>query len=436
MIDSNTLKEQIELVDKYISFYEQDFMGAEKYLKRYWEKSDYIHLLLGPTMYKEYPNFVINANAASIDYNMTQLLDNNKFVSDYCAAVHNYTATADLDAETEKQIECLLLDFIEVDSLIANTSKAKDDICINGIDIQIKEGMKIMRALRKVSEALGLDMEEFESFRREHAKVLSTKTLRGTLCLSALPMDYLTLSDNNSNWISCYSWRKNGLYHASTLAYISAPNTIVAYLKDEKKNYDWDGEGDWNSKMWRQLIYIDPDFIIPGRAYPYDSEQLTEKVVTCLNELLNNNNINVPYTKIETDIIESTADRSVTKVTNECPVSLIISNSNGYNDFYGKLIYWINAQQQYSRYENIIFDGIVHCLKCGDVINPGEVGKNVDGVTLRVCTKCRAPKLCPYCGGVINPSEFTIADEEGQEYHVDCWQEKEVAEGWLEDGDE
>ena len=57
MIDNNTLEEQIELVDKYISFYEQDFMGAESYLKNFWKKSDFIQLLLGPNMYKEYPNF-------------------------------------------------------------------------------------------------------------------------------------------------------------------------------------------------------------------------------------------------------------------------------------------------------------------------------------------------------------------------------------------
>ena len=436
MIDDNTLEEQIELVDKYISFYEQDFMGAESYLKNFWKKSDFIQLLLGPSMYKEYPNFIINANSASLDYNMTQLLDNNKFVSNYTAAVHYYISTANLDAATEEQIKGLLLDFMEVNNLIGNTSKVKDNICLNGVEIQIKEGMKIMRALRKVSEALGLDMEEFEEFRREHAKILSTKTLRGTLCLSALPMDYLTLSDNSSNWKSCYNWHDNGLYHASTLAYIGAPNTIVAYLKDDKKNYDWDGTGEWNSKMWRQLIYIDQDFIVPGRAYPYDSEQLTEKIVGYLRELLSNNNINIPYTKIEADIAKSHVDHSITKATDECPVSLIISNANGYNDFYGKLTYWINAQQQYSKYENILFDNEVHCLKCGDVIKPGEVGKNIDGVTLRVCTKCRAPKLCPYCGGVINPSEYTISDCDNNEYHIDCWQEKEVTEGWLELYDE
>lgn len=435
MIDKKTLEEQIALVDNYISFYEQDFMGAQEYLLKYWNKSNYINLLLGPQMYKEIPDFVINADSASIDYNMSQLVDNNKFISNYCAAVHYYITTAELDAATEKQIKCLLLDLVEVDNLIANASKIKDDICINGIDIQIKEGMKIMRALRKVSEALGLDMEEFETFRREHAKILSTKTLRGTLCLSALPMDYLTLSDNDSNWKSCYNWHDSGLYHASTLAYFDAPNTIVAYLKDDKKNYDWDGEGEWNSKMWRQLIYVDPDFIVPGRAYPYDSEQLTEKVVNWIIELTHEY-MNIPYAKVETEIAESAVSRSVTKTNETCPVSLIISNSNGYNDFYGKIIYWINGQQQYSRYENIIFDGAVHCLKCGEVIESGIVGKNVDGVTLRVCTKCRAPKLCPYCGGVINPSEFTITDEEGNDYHLDCWQEKEIAEGWIEDGDE
>ena len=67
-------------------------------------------------------------------------------------------------------------------------------------------GMKTTKMIHKVAEILGLS-EEYEAFRLAHSRILNTKTLKGTLCLSIHPMDYMTMSDNTYDWSSCMSWR-------------------------------------------------------------------------------------------------------------------------------------------------------------------------------------------------------------------------------------
>lgn len=405
--------EQRELVDKFIKFYEPDFMGADEYLKIAYDKAPVIKDLLGEEMYREIPNVVINADSDSLEYKMGQLLDNNDFVSEYTSRVQD--VLVNYDAATAKQIRNILLSLIEEESLIRNASELKDDIYINGTEVQIKEGMKIMRALRKVSEALEINMELFEKFRREHAKILSTKTLKGTLCLSALPMDYLTLSDNASNWTSCYSWRREAIYHPSTLAYLNAPNTIVVYLKNDKENYSWE-EGEWNNKMWRQLIYIDYDFIIPGRGYPYDSAQLTELCVNWIKELMPNGS---RFMKSYAVCINSTL------YCKALGISIGASIQYAYDDFYGHNNIWlINKTYPISHHE-ILFDGIPHCLICGKELEVGKITSNANAIDMRVCTDCRKPIICEYCGSIVFSNG--IETDEGI-YHPECFIEKESLE--------
>lgn len=410
--------EQCELVDNYITFYEPQFMGARKYLKEYYFKASIIETLLGEEMYKEISNFTINESGDKIAFLIEQLIDESKFVSHYAEAVHDYMITREkeFDMETFNQMKHLLYSFININTLANNSSELKDDICINGVDIQIKEGMKVMRALRKIAEALQLDMAEFEKFRKEHAKILSTKSLTGTLCLSALPMDYLTLSDNNSNWSSCYSWRKTGVYHASTLAYLNATNTIVAYLKSDDE-YNWSGNKTWNNKMWRQLIYVDSDFIIPGKAYPYENESLTKQIAQWIVSLLPQNNGTFVETKAKYE--------NNSLYLSNSPIVVSVSNRFAYNDFYGEFPVYIRQGIFNTALQQIIFDGKAHCLDCGTVIEAG-FGQSQNAVVLRICTDCREPKICSYCGGIIYPEEFYLSDiDDGEEalYHYDCYSE-------------
>lgn len=396
-------KEQCKLVDNYINFYERDFMGAQQYLKQYWSKDSIIEFILGKDMYREIPNFTINEDRGRINYSIEKLIDESSFISQYVAAVYNYS----LEHSDFEQSKNLLYSFIEKDNLIRNITEFKGNICIDKTVIQIKQGMRIMRILRKVAEALQLDMKKFEDFRKYHAQILSTKTLTGTLCLSALPMDYLTLSDNCSNWTSCYNWHKTGIYHSSTLAFLSSSNTIVAYLKSDKK-YMWGGDGAWNDKIWRQLIYIDSDFIIPGKAYPYENITLTKKIVQWIVSLL-------PQTKNNFIEVKATYKNEKIYLENN-PIIINVSNHYSYNDFNEDFILYARQAFYNTQYQQIIFDGKTHCLKCGKVIEH-NIKKPF---SLRVCEDCQPPIFCNYCEGIIYPEELYI-EEKKNYYHCDCY---------------
>ena len=78
----------------------------------------------------------------------------------------------------------------------------------NGKDFKIQHGCKVSRVLGKIAEALNLP--GYEDFRICHSQILNQKTLSGNLCISIHPLDYMTMSDNECEWDSCMSWRKEG----------------------------------------------------------------------------------------------------------------------------------------------------------------------------------------------------------------------------------
>jgi hypothetical protein len=103
----------------------------------------------------------------------------------------------------------------------------------DGSKVTITLGMKFMKALGKVVEAYNLDQEMFEEFRIAHSQILNDKKLSGRLCLSIHPLDYMTMSDNESDWGSCMSWREGGCYRRGTVEMMTSPVVVVAYLKSE-----------------------------------------------------------------------------------------------------------------------------------------------------------------------------------------------------------
>ena len=64
-----------------------------------------------------------------------------------------------------------------------------------GKEVKIQSGTKTLKALYKIAEAY--DLPGYEEFRLEHSRILNQKTLKGNLCLSIHPLDYMTMSDNN-----------------------------------------------------------------------------------------------------------------------------------------------------------------------------------------------------------------------------------------------
>jgi hypothetical protein len=153
----------------------------------------------------------------------------------------------------------------------------------NDKPIKMQKGMKIIKLLAKVAEAI--DWPLFEEFRILHSQFLNQKILKGELCLSIHPLDYMTMSDNESGWRSCMSWNDTGCYRSGTIEMMNSNCVIVAYLK-AKNDMTVDGEKDfWNNKKWRTLIIADPNkFVTTVKSYPYESEELSKAALEFLVE--------------------------------------------------------------------------------------------------------------------------------------------------------
>ncbi len=118
--------------------------------------------------------------------------------------------------------------------------------------------------------------EVFEEFRIAHSMILNEKRFKGKLCFSIHPLDFMTMSDNGYKWSSCMNW-KDGCYHAGTVEMMNSNNVICVYLEG-KEPYTWEHKGrkyQWSNKKWRQLFYATKDIIVSGKAYPFQSKEMT-----------------------------------------------------------------------------------------------------------------------------------------------------------------
>ena len=192
---------------------------------------------------------------------------------------------------------------ISVESLVKN--EIKENIVLNWREdkkpVKLNRGTRLMKAIKKTLDYINAYpeiYEEFENIRIKHSMVLNDKILRGVLCLSIHPLDFLTMSDNDMNWESCMSWINDGCYHAGTVEMMNSNCVICAYLESENSNFNMlklenkdnlTEDQIWNNKKWRQLFYCTKDILLSGKSYPYKAKDLTFEVLRWLNELAKEN---------------------------------------------------------------------------------------------------------------------------------------------------
>ena len=157
----------------------------------------------------------------------------------------------------------------------------------SGHNLQISNGTKPLRALKKIAEECHID--GFEEFRLQHSRILNNKELSGELCLSIHPLDFMTMSDNDCDWTSCMSWREHiGAYRAGTIEMMNSPVVIEAYLKSSVDMKLSNGNT-WSNKKWRELFIVNKDCILGIKGYPYDSDALEEVAINWIRELAKEN---------------------------------------------------------------------------------------------------------------------------------------------------
>ena len=240
---------------------------------------------------------------------------------------------------------------------IAHTLPSKVSITFkNGCTVKLNNTAKTIKLMGKIAKMLNLE-KEFETFRLKHSLILNQKKVKGTLCLSIHPMDYLTMSDNANGWTSCMSWQNDGDYRMGTVEMMNSPNTIVAYIRSDDKTFTWDNQ-EWNSKLWRTLIVVDPNVIVSVKNYPYENIDIINHCIEWLRELTENNlHWSFPH-----PIAEIREDEEF-KYANHTR-HLVCRTHKMYNDFGCSTHYGI-LSDSFGKFRDITYSGARECMWCG-----------------------------------------------------------------------
>ena len=255
-----------------------------------------------------------------------------------------------------------LSDLLSLDVLTTNIYDDETFVIPNPQDItkpiKVMKGAKASKMIGKIAKAYSIP--HFEEFRLKHSQALNQKTLHGKLCLSIHPLDYMTMSDNDSGWSSCMSWKNNGCYRQGTVEMMNSPMVIVAYLaaKEPMKLIE-DKDYLWSNKKWRELFIVNENIISEVKAYPYDNHNITDECLNWLRELANKYYGYEKYTdKIYTfDLGEPNYSYKDVTVT---PQTDIMYNDFG-NDHH--IIYSKDVEEKYVY--NFSYSGESECMICG-----------------------------------------------------------------------
>ena len=284
----------------------------------------------------------------------------------------------------------------------------------NGRKIKIQRGSKIAKTLGKIAESY--ELKGFEEFRIAHSQILNQKEIKGNLCLSIHPLDFMTLSDNDCGWDSCMTWTEcNGYYRQGTVEMMNSPCVIVAYLEAEDpypicKDSENKRQFYWNNKKWRELFIVDENVITNVKAYPYRNWSITEMVLDWLKELAENAGLGT-YTKnaVKYHAFSFFEIKELKKTVN---VSFFTGMM--YNDFGDNQMGYFNTQIPERRLE-ITYSGEPECMACGetDVLFEDE--------SHLVCQECSGDYYTCDCCGQRIPVSDDIFYIDGEGICPDCF---------------
>lgn len=147
---------------------------------------------------------------------------------------------------------------------------------------EIPVGMKLLKAFKYFE----FNPTTLRNIQDMASQLIQENKIKGTLCFSVHPLDYLSSSENTYNWRSCHAL--DGEFRAGNLSYMVDNSTFLVYLKgaDDVTLPNF-GSVKWNSKKWRMLIHAaeDDEVIFAGRQYPFSSKSGIDTVMNIYNNL-------------------------------------------------------------------------------------------------------------------------------------------------------
>ena len=289
----------------------------------------------------------------------------------------------------------------------------------NGKTLKIQDGAKPFRIIKKIFQAFDIEEELIENFRNIHSQCLNTKKLSGNLCLSIHPLDYMTMSDNNSGWDSCMSWMNDGEYRQGTVEMMNSPCVVVAYLEAKEDMY-MPGDYRWNNKKWRCLFIVNNECAISVRQYPYYNDNLVKEVLYKISELSG-------WGKTEPFFYDYREYRRSPLIQNNRKVQFTTYTNNMYNDFGSdkhQMIINPNITDNFIR--EITYSGASECMWCGVTNDCG-----FDTADTLSCDQCSERNYCPRCGCTLyEGDEYFLND---YAYCCDCFNEISEWDDLLQD---
>lgn len=448
-------KEDNEKIKNYIETYmsEEGYCGNDTFLRFWAESKKKLFHLLGGQLIVKYP-FSYEIDSYDLDAKMNKLYnDHVEFFNSLSRSLNEkyYNGEYDFDGRA-----CWFWDSHLFDSPTFKTIQVslKATNLKNKHTFKVQKGMKRIRAIQKYIQFFELhDLEkEFEQIRLEHSMILNTKEIKGNICLSIHPLDFLTMSDNDNNWQSCMSWSNTGCYRLGTLEMMDSNNVICCYLEAEnddnnaylferkKEKADFKNEGNpewyWNNKQWRQLFYITKDIAVGGKAYPYQKKEFTLFILEKIKELTEKN-LKRSYTfgpELYLDMthigrsyfaMKTTKMRIANKDTFKH--NIIFDTKRMYNDMFNDTScdYWC-IRNKVKKTTMVSLSGKIGCVCCGDQFSfeedsdyKSDYNDRYENTSRPLCPSCYDNRDCYFCHneeGIFKT--FDIYDKKGRKYKI------------------
>lgn len=412
--------------EKYVDTYASAYYGKRsvsgKELLRFWAdaKVPYLYKLLGNKLIVS-KTVTFEKESCQMRREMNDLMDEHLFMREFIDKIQNKFWMDYIQSNYEKR------ELYENICAICSNSELIDNVYTGdtfmvptpeGKEIKIQHGCKTMKALGKIASAYGLNMSNFEDFRIKVSQILNQKVLKGNLCLSIHPLDYVTMSDNDSDWSSCMSWMDAGCYRQGTVEMMNSPMVIVAYLTASEP-MDVCGL-EWSNKKWRELMIVNKDLITNIKSYPYFNSNLTKASLSLLRELAAKN---LPELDFDETLREYEPNQYV--YVDDYKLMIYPSSDAMYNDFlndpymnvayFNKNLYYINRDDEEGCVKiHFNYSGKSECMGCGQ---EADFYDN-EGHLMGEC--CDTVAFCSICGeSYRDEDELTCVD--GRLLCPDCF---------------
>lgn len=289
----------------------------------------------------------------------------------------------------------------------------------NHKEYKISSNTKAIRILGKMArdtkDANILDL--YEKLRITLSQYTNQKELHGNLCLSIHPLDYMTMSDNNSGWDSCMSWAEQGDYRAGTVEMMNSPYAVVAYVESEHKQATFAGSITWNNKKWRELFLVTPNLITEIKPYPYINEFFTKETLRRLGALQPEANFSDAF---KMPVRETFIHKDKELVFR--PQTTYMYNDFGLTESHK---HWaiINEDNLDSWQTHINYSGAMNCMSCGE-----EIEYNTDYSNEVFCAPCLGETtfVCECCERTVRNSNETSYWVQNHLICEDCYENQVI----------